>query len=354
MNLISKTMYNSPCMYNNAYKRIIKPKGAFLHSIGCPCEKAQNIYNNWNKSSATAGVQALIQADGDIWTTLPVYFDTKSAIRNWHGGKNASNDNYIGVEMMEPASIKYTGGANWIETGDGSHTKAHVLSTYKYAVEYFAYLCDGFGWKPLADGVLLSHSEGYRRGIASNHGDVEHLWSKFGLSMNQFRKDVDSQMKGQVNPLYPSITQDSPLGTIRLKYDLNQRNKPSLTHSTVVQVAKKGLVLTVMDKLQSEGMEWYLMKNGTYMSANPYYSSFSSINEDNDHEWVGKVNTTALNVRKGPGTNYEKLAEYPQLGLGNLVLVQGNEKDNKGTLWYRILIAEKYQGYVHSAYLDRA
>ena len=150
MNLISKTMYNSPCMYNNAYKRIIKPKGAFLHSIGCPCEKAQNIYNNWNKSSATAGVQALIQADGDIWTTLPVYFDTKSAIRNWHGGKNASNDNYIGVEMMEPASIKYTGGANWIETGDGSHTKAHVLSTNKYAVEYFAYLCDGFGWKPLA------------------------------------------------------------------------------------------------------------------------------------------------------------------------------------------------------------
>ena len=30
----------------------------------------------------------------------------------------------------------------------------------------------------------------------SNHGDVEHLWSKFGLTMAQFRKDIKTVMEG--------------------------------------------------------------------------------------------------------------------------------------------------------------
>ena len=96
----------------------------------------------------------------------------------------------IGVEMTEPATIKYAGGASWVETGDGENTKNHVLAAYRYAVELFAYLCQQFGLDPMADGVVISHSEGCKRGIASNHGDVEHLWSKFGLTMAQFRKDI--------------------------------------------------------------------------------------------------------------------------------------------------------------------
>ncbi len=55
------------------------------------------------------------------------------------------------------------------------NTKVHVLATYRYAVELFAHLCQQFGSDPMADGVIISHSEGCRRGIASNHGDVEHL-----------------------------------------------------------------------------------------------------------------------------------------------------------------------------------
>ena len=34
---------------------------------------------------------------------------------------------------------------------------------------------------PLADGVVISHKEGHDRGIASNHGDPEHLWSRFSF-----------------------------------------------------------------------------------------------------------------------------------------------------------------------------
>ena len=100
------------------------------------------------------------------------------------------------MEMTEPSTIKYVGSANWTETGDGENTKKHVLATYKYAVELFVYLCQQFHLNSLADGVIISHSEGCKRGIASNHGDVEHLWSKCGLTMAQFRKDIRAAVEG--------------------------------------------------------------------------------------------------------------------------------------------------------------
>ena len=43
---------------------------------------------------------------------------------------------------------------------------------------------------------LICHSEGYRRGVASNHGDVMHWFPKFGKNMDGFRADVSSEQKG--------------------------------------------------------------------------------------------------------------------------------------------------------------
>ena len=48
-------------------------------------------------------------------------------------------------------------------------------------LELFAMLCKKFGLDPLADGVVISHREGHARGIATNHGDPEHLWKGLGL-----------------------------------------------------------------------------------------------------------------------------------------------------------------------------
>ncbi len=175
----------SICTQSDCYKagRTIAVKGLMLHSVGCPQPKAQPFINNWNKPGAKACVHAIVEPDGEVYQLLPWNH------RGWHGGGN-SNNTHIGVEMTEPDTIRYTGGSSWEETGDGENTKAHVLATYKHAVELFAYLCNMFSLDPLEDGVILSHSEGHKRGIASNHGDVKHLWRKFGLSMTQFRQDV--------------------------------------------------------------------------------------------------------------------------------------------------------------------
>ena len=66
-------------------------------------------------------------------------------------------------------------------------------------------------------------------------------------------------------------------------------------------------------------------------------------------KWVGESTVNGLNVRIGPGTNYSKLAAWPQLGKGNLVDVC----DSSGN-WYYVRIAAKYYGWVSSSYLKKA
>lgn len=186
MKLIQRILTKSGC-YRVGKK--IAVKGLMIHSVGCPQPKASAFINNWDKADAGACVHAIIEPGGDVYQLLPWDY------RGWHCGGDA-NGTHIGVEMTEPATIRYTGGADWTETGDGSNTKNHVLAAYKYAVELFAYLCRMYKLDPLADGVVISHSEGHKRGIASNHGDVEHIWMKFGLTMAQFRKDIRAAMDG--------------------------------------------------------------------------------------------------------------------------------------------------------------
>ena len=50
------------------------------------------------------------------------------------------------------------------------------------ALELFdGMLCKKYSLNPLEDGVVISHREGHSRGIASNHGDPEHLWTQLGM-----------------------------------------------------------------------------------------------------------------------------------------------------------------------------
>lgn len=98
--------------------------------------------------------------------------------------------------MCEPACIKYTSGASFT-CSDTATAKAVAKRTYEATVELFAYLCDKYALDPTADGVIISHKEGHARGVASNHGDPEHLWNQIGMgyTMDTFRKAVKAAMK---------------------------------------------------------------------------------------------------------------------------------------------------------------
>ena len=102
--------------------------------------------------------------------------------------------------MCEPACIKYTAGPNFT-CSNLTEAKAVAERTYKAAVGLFAMLCKKYSLDPLADGVVISHREGHSRGIASNHGDPEHLWAQLGTgyTMDGFRKAVRAAMGGASN-----------------------------------------------------------------------------------------------------------------------------------------------------------
>lgn len=168
----------------------ITVKGFMLHSVGCPQPNASVFVKNWNKSTYTrACVHAFIDGNtGDVYQTLPWNY------RGGHAGGTA-NDTHIGVEMCEPACIKYTSGANFT-CSDIQTAKAVVTRTYESAVELFAQLCKQYNLDPLADGVIISHKEGGARGVASNHADPTHLWTglKMNYTMDTFRKAVKAKM----------------------------------------------------------------------------------------------------------------------------------------------------------------
>ncbi|MCM1184331.1 MAG: N-acetylmuramoyl-L-alanine amidase [Roseburia sp.] len=191
METVQSILEKNPC-YKAGKK--IKVSGLMLHSVGCPLTSAETFVKKWNNAeSSRACVHAFIDGNtGKVYQTLP--WDHRA----WHCGSDANgsaNNTHIGVEMCEPACIKYTGGATFT-CSDRETALAVVKRTYAAAVELFAFLCRKFELDPLADGVIISHKEGHDRKIASGHGDPEHLWNGLscGYTMAGFRQAVREAM----------------------------------------------------------------------------------------------------------------------------------------------------------------
>lgn len=159
------------------------PRGIMLHSIGTPQPSAAALaryFDQYQPGGQSVCVHAFAQADGTVYQTLPW------EMRGWHCGGSA-NSTHIGVEMTEPgAGMAYAEAA------------AQITGTYRTAVALFAQLCETYGLDPLADGVIIGHAEGHRRGVASNHADPEYLWQQYGMgyTMDGFRAAVAEAMAG--------------------------------------------------------------------------------------------------------------------------------------------------------------
>ena len=182
---------------NSCYKmsQKMQVKGLMLHSIGCPQPRAEVFARGWNDPAKEVAVHGFIDGlTGEVWQFLPW------EICGWHAG-GAANLTHIGVEMGEPDCIKYKPSSATFTVSDADKPAAIevVKRTYAAAVELFAQLCRKFELDPLGDGVIIGHAEGYARGIASNHGDPEHIWQVFGLTMDGFRMDVYEAMQNKMD-----------------------------------------------------------------------------------------------------------------------------------------------------------
>ena len=191
MNLKTLLFVNNPCFKTG---RSIVPKGIMVHSTGAnnPTLKryvgpddgllGKNLYNNhWNQDKPgmrQVCVHAFIGklADGSIATyqTLPWNH------RGWHAGGSANNT-HISFEICE----------------DGLTDPSYFSAVYKEAAELCAYLCKLYG---LTEKNIICHSEGYKLGIASSHGDVMHWFPKHSKSMDTFRAEVKRLLTATETP----------------------------------------------------------------------------------------------------------------------------------------------------------
>ena len=71
-------------------------------------------------------------------------------------------------------------------------------------------------------------------------------------------------------------------------------------------------------------------------------------------KWPAVCNEPMTNVRTGAGVQNPIMTDWPLLGVGNEVDVIGQGMAPNGVLWYKILIANQYVGWVCGAFLDHA
>lgn len=176
---------------NACYKagRQIKVQGIMVHSTGAnnPYLKryvgpddgklGKNKYNNhWNqpmdRQFCVHGFIGKLQ-DGTIATYQTLPWDH----RGWHA-RGAANNTHTNFEICE----------------DGLNGERYLKAVWKEAAELYAYLCKLYKLHPVKDGVIIGHYEGHQRGLASNHNDPIHWFSRFGKSMDGFRRDVKALM----------------------------------------------------------------------------------------------------------------------------------------------------------------
>ncbi|ODM25504.1 amidase [Clostridium sp. Bc-iso-3] len=156
-------MVHSTSANNPNLKRYVGPNDGLLGE-----NQYGNHWNTYHPGGREVCVHAFIGklADGTIATYQCLPWNH----RGWHAGGRANNT-HIGFEICEDGLTDYT----------------YFQKVYREAVELCAYLCKEYG---LTEQNIICHSEGYKQGVASNHGDVMHWFPKHGKSMDTFRAEV--------------------------------------------------------------------------------------------------------------------------------------------------------------------
>ncbi len=221
------------------------PRGVMVHSTGANNPNLRRYVqpddgilgvnpndNDWNRPGLDVAVHAFIglTQTGDVaaYQILPWEY------RAWHCGGDA-NDTHVSFEICE----------------DALNDRAYLDQTYQVAMELTAELCRKFGLDPLAPGVVIDHAEGAELGIASNHADVDHWWSRFGVTMDDFRAGVARLLQKEEEP---SMTREEVTQMVKqaLGEDRKARTFPKLADvpgwaaATVQKLVKR-------DALQGDG-----------------------------------------------------------------------------------------------------
>ena len=192
------------------YASRVKPCGVLWHSTGCnnpnlwryvqPSDDAPdrqkwidllgwNPYrSDWNHQQVQAGVHTFIGKlkSGDVAAVQCGPWDLMA----WgcgSGARGSCNNGWIQFEICE----------------DDLTSAEYFEQAYREAVELTAYLCALYGLDPqgytnlngMSVPVILDHRTSHILGLGTNHGDVNHWFSRYGKTMQHVRNDVRKRLE---------------------------------------------------------------------------------------------------------------------------------------------------------------
>lgn len=101
----------------------------------------------------------------------------------------------------------------------------------------------------------------------------------------------------------------------------------------------------------ADGYDWYKVNIGSFVG----YCRCDLVFVPSDYpEWWGSANTTTgtLNIRKGPGTNYDLIYGCPSVPNGTQMKVRSEICGSDGRIWYKVIVKGIYMGYVRGDLVD--
>lgn len=283
-------------------------------------------YTRWNKPGLEKLVHGFIDDTG-------IYEFAPQTLACWHVGNAWGNANCIGYELCE------------------LDTQAEFEKVWNHAVSHYAFLCKKYG---LTTDRVLGHQEAYKKGFASNHGDPDPYFKRFGKSMADFRSDIKKVMTGSGNgnegasastpaagrtynpAAYArvcNLTKDDPL--------LNVRSGPGTGYEVIRQLANSNEV-DVLETYTNGWAKINIVGMVGYVSA-----VYLDIQENQvEKQTVTVVNCSVLNIRKTPNG-----AIAGTVKVGTVLKVSGFGKDSDGDVWMQIR-SGSLAGYVWPKYIE--
>ena len=245
------------CLFtaNNCYKANtqMKPTGIVVHSTGAnnPSLKryVQPLKTDSNYSAITTDIG--VNPNGNHWNVAKP--GGKQICVHAFIGKNAKGE--VETYQVLPFNIACWGCGNGSKGSynynpqgriqfeiceDNLTDPTYFNKVYQEAVEFCAYLCKQYGF-----GVekISSHAGAHQEGYASNHGDPEHWFKRFGKTMDNFRADVKQLLNGGREAVKP-IT------------------KSTIYYVQVGAFAKKENALAMVEKLKKAGFTAIIKAQG--------------------------------------------------------------------------------------------
>ena len=260
LTIYKRLFYNAYCYKDGI---IQTPTGVQVHSTG-----ANNPYlrryvqpddgrlgknpngNDHNQPGGNVCASAYIGklADG----TVAVYQALPWDYRCWLSGSgskgNANRLGFIGFEICEDGLRDET------YFNDAVMGKGVLLT---------AYLCQEFG---IDLDRVRDHAELSSEGLASNHADITHWLSKFGLNMNDFRAAVGLALEDGVAVTYIDCDEETCLYdalTINPGTYLNLRSGPGQDYASIARIPRGSIVMVLDDT----NPEWFKV---SYQGENGY------------------------------------------------------------------------------------